>query len=378
MGLFNADSDPDLALTDAIGDQVVVLLGEAGGTFGPPAAIPFPAASDPTDVAAADLNGDGSQDLAVANFGADNVSVLLGDGTGGFAASTDFAVATEPAGVSVENLNGDAIPDLAVANSGSDDVSILLGQPGGGFAAAVQFLAGDGPGPLATGDFDGDARPDLAVPDLFADTVSVLLNQTPFPAPPAPPPSPSPSPSGRTTLADLPDPVRGVLTNVSPVGRGPVFVGVPARLAGASRVGASQKGVRFVPLSEARQIPVGSFLDTRKGKVRLQSARDQRGTRQQGDFARGLFQVLQSRKRSARGLTDLVLKGSSFRRCRRGPWQGRRGPEPAHPAAALERPWPLSHPRPPQRRHGAWHGVGHDRSLRRHLDPGQPGPGGGA
>ena len=71
-----------------------------------------------------------------------------------------------------------------------------------------------------------------------------------------------------------------------------------------------------MPLSEARQVPVGSFLDTRRGTVRLQSARDRRGTRQTGTFLNGLFQVRQSRKLSAKGRTDLNLKGGSFRRCR--------------------------------------------------------------
>jgi hypothetical protein len=41
------------------------------------------------------------------------------------------------------------------------------------------------------------------------------------------------------------------------------------------------------------------------------------GTRtQSGKFNAGLFQVLQGRSRRARGLTELRLKGSSFRRCR--------------------------------------------------------------
>jgi hypothetical protein len=98
---------------------------------------------------------------------------------------------------------------------------------------------------------------------------------------------------------------------------GSVFVAVPLNAA-ASRAGQSQKGLTFVPLSQVREIPVGSFLDTRRGVVRLTSARNVAGRTQSGNFGRGLFQVLQSRRRSARGLTDLVLKGSSFRSCRRG------------------------------------------------------------
>jgi Tol biopolymer transport system component len=126
-----------------------------------------------------------------------------------------------------------------------------------------------------------------------------------------------PSPRTPLTLADLPDPKLGVSVNVEPVS-GTVLVGIPGLSARASgRARAGQKGVAFVPLEEARQIPVGSFLDTRKGTVALQSAKDRAGTRQTGKFLSGLFQVRQSKKRKLKGLTDLVLKGSSFRSCRR-------------------------------------------------------------
>jgi hypothetical protein len=118
------------------------------------------------------------------------------------------------------------------------------------------------------------------------------------------------------TLADLPNPELGVDVNVQEVS-GTVLVGIPGSAARASGKGrASQKGVHFVPLSEAKQIPVGSFVDTRKGTVGLESAANATGKRQRGTFNKGLFQVRQSKKRSAKGLTDLILKGGSFRRCR--------------------------------------------------------------
>jgi hypothetical protein len=124
-------------------------------------------------------------------------------------------------------------------------------------------------------------------------------------------------------IDDLPLPVIGKEVNVGPVpGSGPVFVGVPRR-GGAAQgsAQASQKGLRFRPLKQARQIPVGSFLKTRQGAVELVSATGSRspGNRtQSGTFSSGVFQVLQSRNRRARGLTELRLKGSSFNRCRTG------------------------------------------------------------
>jgi len=124
-------------------------------------------------------------------------------------------------------------------------------------------------------------------------------------------------------LSELSTPALGREVNVGPVpGSGPVFIAVPRRGGGTRTAArASQKGLRFVPLKEARQIPVGSFLNTKRGTVQLQSAtgsRSRRNRTQSGKFSRGLFQVLQSRKRRAKGLTELRLKGSSFNRCRRG------------------------------------------------------------
>jgi hypothetical protein len=113
-------------------------------------------------------------------------------------------------------------------------------------------------------------------------------------------------------------PVIGTSVNVDPLS-GEVFVSLPG--AGGARIAAEVPGLKgreFIPLSEARQIPVGSLLDTRKGSVRLTSATGRAAATQAGSFAGGVFQILQSRRRSARGLTELALKGASFGRCRRG------------------------------------------------------------
>ena len=66
----------------------------------------FAVGSFPTSVAVGDLNGDGFADLAVANAGSDNVSVLLGNGAGSLGAATNFAVGSYPQSVAMGNLNG--------------------------------------------------------------------------------------------------------------------------------------------------------------------------------------------------------------------------------------------------------------------------------
>ena len=45
--------------------------------------------------------------LAKANFGSDNVSILLGDGLGGFVAATSFPVGARPFDVTAGHFDGD-------------------------------------------------------------------------------------------------------------------------------------------------------------------------------------------------------------------------------------------------------------------------------
>jgi hypothetical protein len=119
---------------------------------------------------------------------------------------------------------------------------------------------------------------------------------------------------GAVALEVAPElPTLGETVGVSVV-KGEVRIKLPPG-SGAAR--ASQKGSGFVPLTEARTIPVRSILDTRKGTVAIRAARNRAGKTQSGRFSAGVFQVLQSRKRAQKGLTTLKLKGSTaaFRRC---------------------------------------------------------------
>jgi hypothetical protein len=112
-----------------------------------------------------------------------------------------------------------------------------------------------------------------------------------------------------------PPPRIGRAVNVE-VLSGNVGVSLPPATARAAARVPGLRGRNFVPLEQARQIPVRSILDTRKGRIRLTSARNSSGRTQAGVFSGGVFQVLQSRRRRSKGLVELRLRGSSFRRCR--------------------------------------------------------------
>ena len=108
-------------------------------------AINYGAGTGANAVATSDFNGDGTPDLAVANQGANNVSVLLGSGTGTFAAAIHYSTGTAPYSVAIGDFDRNGTPDLAVANNGSNNVSILLGNGNGTFVAGVPYGAGTAP-----------------------------------------------------------------------------------------------------------------------------------------------------------------------------------------------------------------------------------------
>ncbi len=117
--------------------------------FGP--AQQYAAGTEPASVAVGDFNGDAHLDLAVANSGSNNVSVLLGNCDGTFQAPQNFAADAIPSSVAVGDFNGDAKLDLAVANALSNDVSVLLGNGDGTFQAPRNFAAGTSPNSVAVG-----------------------------------------------------------------------------------------------------------------------------------------------------------------------------------------------------------------------------------
>src|SRR2546430_13075243 len=82
--------------------------------------------------------------------------------TGLFDAPRDFTVGASPFSVAVGDFNADGRPDLAVANYGSNDVSVSLGNGAGAFRAPVSFAAGTNPYSVAAGAFYRHTGPELA------------------------------------------------------------------------------------------------------------------------------------------------------------------------------------------------------------------------
>jgi hypothetical protein len=296
---FNRDTLPDLAITNLNGGSVTVLLRRAANNgFDSESTTAIPVGASPEGIESADFNGDGYPDLAVAVLGTNTVNVLLRNPGGGFTAEAPIPVGAGALGLATADFNADGRPDLAVTSNTAGTVTALLRQASGGFAADGAPLAAPGANGVAAGDFNGDGKPDLAASNDQANTLSVFLNTT-APAPqPAGPPAP-------------PVPGKSVVVRVV---SGTVLIRYPA---GKAPPGGST--TTFAPLTGAANIPMGSVVDTTKGRVALTSAADTGGKKtQSADFYDGIFQVKQSvpkkKPKKAKALvTDLVMKGQTPR-----------------------------------------------------------------
>ncbi len=176
----NGDGRADLAaLTFVIRSKMCILLNDgAGALLEAPRYPPAGEGEFWNWAEAADLDGDGDQDLVAANQSIGHphqVKVLLNDGNAAFEPIGTYSLgpvgASTGESIAVGDLNGDEVPDLVIA----DDIAqggwtqpgkvwTMMGAGRGTFEPAIPYpLTGVFPLQIAIADFDGDTDNDLAV-----------------------------------------------------------------------------------------------------------------------------------------------------------------------------------------------------------------------
>jgi hypothetical protein len=173
---FTNSGNLDLAVADYLNGQVSILLGNGNGTFQKPLRFSAPS---PVALAAGDFNGDHVEDLAIVEYGGTGNSALaifLGDGNRKFHKSASYVSGIETTSVAAADFNGDGHLDLAVANN-AGNIKVFFGTGNGTLKKPATYrLAGTKPYGIAAGDLNGDGQPDLAVAEALAGSVAVLIN----------------------------------------------------------------------------------------------------------------------------------------------------------------------------------------------------------
>ncbi|MCA9069137.1 MAG: VCBS repeat-containing protein, partial [Planctomycetaceae bacterium] len=124
----------------------------------------------------ADLNGDRALDLVITGTGV-AMLVFFNDGQGHFSRSSQNFGATGAVDLSLADLDGDGDNDIAVAN-GYDEPNQILLNDGKGTFSHHQWLGMEDTWSLVPGDLDNDGDLDLFSANRTKGTSRIWLNQT--------------------------------------------------------------------------------------------------------------------------------------------------------------------------------------------------------
>ena len=146
----------------------------------------------PTSVIAADLTGNGLDDLIVANALDNSVTISLQTAPGKFAAPITVPVGETPSDITVADLSGSSLPDIVVTDQASGEVTVLLNNSAHTFSQQLDFSTSTEPSTVNTtsgsptlnsvalpvslvaGDFLGNGQTDLVVVDRGTHSLTVL------------------------------------------------------------------------------------------------------------------------------------------------------------------------------------------------------------
>jgi len=164
-------------LVGSVQGQIIELLSNATTLLTPGTSVSLDGA--PTSVASGDFDGDGNVDLAVSQFmGQIGVRVLFGDGRGNFPASALAAFGSEPSVVAAADLDRDGLSDVIASDNSSGTIGVRLGRAGRTLGDLREVAVLAPVRAIAVLDANEDGHLDLAVSRLDPlDTVALLLGK---------------------------------------------------------------------------------------------------------------------------------------------------------------------------------------------------------
>lgn len=154
---LNGDGRDDVVTNNAGSDDVSVALAMSGGRFQTP--VSYPVGDRPWQADVADINGDPFPDIVVSNRDDGSASVLTNDGSGGFTVTQTVPFVSRVRGMVFADVDGDGAPEIAAAEKG---LRVAANNGDGTFQSATQVVGGfPNAFGMSSGDLDNDGRDDM-------------------------------------------------------------------------------------------------------------------------------------------------------------------------------------------------------------------------
>lgn len=174
MTLADVDGDGHLDAVTPNRRSVAVRLGDGSGRF-PSGGNLDSRAVPPFSTAAGDFDGDGVVDVAAGSGeGPGALALWLGTGAGTFdpAPGSPYTIATGPTALGAADVDGDGVDDVLATCWDGAELALLLG---GQERRVVRIELEDHPWGVAAGDLNGDGRVDLVATNGGGPRIFLLL-----------------------------------------------------------------------------------------------------------------------------------------------------------------------------------------------------------